>query len=346
MPVTISRFLLGALFLFSGAAKAINPFGLSIQISDYLVALGLEFLLPLSLSLAITLPVVEMLLGALLLMRVYMKQVIWIVTLFMSFFTLLTLWIAIYNPVKDCGCFGDLLKISNWSTFVKNIIFLVPTILLFVNRNRAKSSKFSSFLRVAFLAWGFFILPFATIFSLPIVDSTPYKLETNLYEALHDGTPDITKTTLLYKNIASGDIKEFEIEDEEWQDETKWEFADAKTVVVEPGVPPTIKSLPMLDANGVDRADEILQLDGRILLIVVQEPSKVQNEIESLIANYSVKEPELKVVMLHSSVAPTSLTTEIESYVSDQTVIRTMIQNMNGGYLLLDNGIVTLKSVL
>lgn len=343
----ISEILVALLFLFSGFAKAINPFGLSIQVADYMAAMNLDFLTSLAPTFAILLPVVEMLLGAMLFLGLYKKFTSWTVMLFMGFFTILTLWIAVYNPVKDCGCFGDLLKISNWETFTKNIIFLIPTVILFVSRgdwNTAKQK--SSPIKVAVIAVLLSVLPIYTTFSLPIIDSTPYKIGTNLYEALHDGTPDVTATTLLYKSLESGEVKEFEINDPQWQDETKWEFVDSKTVVVEAGNPATIKELPMIDGNGVDKSENVLLYPGKVLLIAVQEPNDVKEKIEKIIQNQVGENSESLVVILHSSVNEVDFGGGIEVYATDQTILRTLIQNQRGGYLVLNNGIVITKSII
>lgn len=340
------------LFLFSGFAKSISPFGLSIQLGDYLSAMSLDFLSPLAPMLAILLPVFEMVLGAMLLLGLYRCFSAWAVTLFMGFFTLLTLWIAVYNPVKDCGCFGDLLKISNWETFIKNAIFLIPTVIVFLNRegrlsgDRARNSK-RSWVKVLIVTLLFAILPIYTTFSLPIIDSTPYKVGTNLYNALNDGTPDITTTTLIYKNLSSGETQEFEINDPEWQDESRWEFVDSKTVVLEQGNPPTISELPMIDFNGQDRSAEILSFEGQVILFAVQNPNEKRAEIEAVINNYSRESSvETLVVVLHSSVETIEFAQSVELLATDQTILRTIIQNQGGGYLIINNKIVMLKSVL
>ena len=104
-----ARYSLAALFIFSGASKAIDTFGLSVKLGEYLAAFGLGGWQPLAPVGAILLPSVELLIGLLLLTRTTPRIAAWGVFLAMSFFTPLTLWIALTDPVSDCGCFGALL---------------------------------------------------------------------------------------------------------------------------------------------------------------------------------------------------------------------------------------------
>jgi len=120
----ISQFLIGAVFTFSGFVKAVDPLGSQYKFHDYFIALGMEWLTPLALVLGIILSSAEFLVGVSLLINVKPKLGTWGATAFMVIFTPLTLWIAIKNPVTDCGCFGDALVISNWATFYKNIVNL------------------------------------------------------------------------------------------------------------------------------------------------------------------------------------------------------------------------------
>ena len=102
------------------------------KIEDYLIEMDLVELFPLALTVAVIMVVAEFMLGALLLLGVYRKPVTLLLALFMIIFTPFTLWVALTNPVEDCGCFGDALVISNWQTFYKNLILLVGALLLVV----------------------------------------------------------------------------------------------------------------------------------------------------------------------------------------------------------------------
>lgn len=334
----ISRYILAALFLFSGFAKGVNTFGLSIQIGDYFSALGLSFLRELSVAVAIALPAVEFLLGIILAAGIFRRVAAWSAMLFMSFFTLLTLWIAIYNPVKDCGCFGDLFVISNWATFFKNIAFMIPTLIVFRSRGGADRRNYPALVLFAVAS---FVIPVHSYCSLPIIDATPYKIGANIPSLMSGGTADEGHTTLIYRNRATSDLHRFEIEDTTWQDDTQWEFVDSETTIKKRGYTPPINALSMIDTAGVDRTAKILARPGRTLLFIIPTPEELTTDELNLIDRKTQTHREAgdSVAMLYSSVIEPPIT-EIELFTVDQTTLRTMIQHHRGGAMLIRGGTI------
>ena len=132
----ISRTLLGLVFIFSGAVKAIDPFGTVYKIEDYLKAFGgfLAELLPLADVAAVLLILLEVVLGVCMLLNVRTQWTSWLALGFYVVMTPLTLYIAIHNPVSDCGCFGDALVLTNWQTFEKNVVLITLAIVLVILR--------------------------------------------------------------------------------------------------------------------------------------------------------------------------------------------------------------------
>ena len=133
MVVELSRVIVGATFMFSGFVKAVDPLGFTYKIQDYLIELNLTELFSLAFPAAVIMVVAEFALGVLLLLGIYRKATTHLIGLFLLFFTPFTLWVALTNPVKDCGCFGDALIISNWQTFYKNLILLAGIVFLIIN---------------------------------------------------------------------------------------------------------------------------------------------------------------------------------------------------------------------
>ncbi|MDE6772479.1 MAG: DoxX family protein, partial [Muribaculaceae bacterium] len=117
-----ARLLVGCVFVFSGFVKAIDPFASIYKAEAYLSALSLEIWPNLILLGVFSLCAIEFLVGVFILFGCFRKSIIIIVALIMAFMLPITLWLALDNPIDDCGCFGDAIKISNWTSFWKNII--------------------------------------------------------------------------------------------------------------------------------------------------------------------------------------------------------------------------------
>ena len=138
IALQISRFLFGIVFVFSGFVKAIDPLGSTYKIEDYLRTFGgiFESMVDYAFPLAIALSTIELLIGLSLIFKIHLKLTMLLALLFMIVMTPLTLYIAIKNPVSDCGCFGDALVISNWMTFFKNVVLISLIILMVIYRTK------------------------------------------------------------------------------------------------------------------------------------------------------------------------------------------------------------------
>ena len=184
----ISRTLLGLVFLFSGSVKAIDPLGTTYKIEDYLKAFGGFFtdLVPMAQTAAFVLIGLEFVLGVCLVLNIRPQWTSWLTLAFYAFMTPLTLYIAIKNPVSDCGCFGDAIILTNWQTFWKNIILLCLVIIWLCTKKNAPGRwvwqaecvivLISSVAVICFMIW--------TLRHLPIRDFRPYKVGNNLPELM------------------------------------------------------------------------------------------------------------------------------------------------------------------
>jgi uncharacterized membrane protein YphA (DoxX/SURF4 family) len=101
----------------------VNPF------STYL-------LVPFALGLALFLVIVEVVLGVMLLIGYQSKFTIGSLLLMIVLFTFLTFYSAYFDVVKDCGCFGDALKLKPWESFMKDVVLLF--FILFINQKLVK----------------------------------------------------------------------------------------------------------------------------------------------------------------------------------------------------------------
>ena len=126
IAVNICRLVLALTFIFSGFVKAVDPLGTQYKIQDYLTALGISRMVPdfTTLATSVLLAATEFFLGICLLFAIRRRIVSKLVLIIMVVMTPLTLWLALSNPISDCGCFGDALVLTNWQTFGKNVILL------------------------------------------------------------------------------------------------------------------------------------------------------------------------------------------------------------------------------
>lgn len=240
--VELCRVLVGATFAFSGFVKAVDPLGFTYKIQDYLIFLNLSNFVSLALTAAVIMVVAEFTLGIFLLLGIFRKTTTRLIGLFMFFFTPLTLWIALTDPVKDCGCFGDALIITNWQTFYKNIILLASIILLIIKWKKITplfSSKMTTTMAVFVILYGI-LFSLYNIYDLPVIDFRPYKIGANIPVQMYvdPDKSDVYETVFIYSK--NGVQEEFNESDYPWDDST-WTFVDMKTRLVKEGEKPAIE---------------------------------------------------------------------------------------------------------
>ena len=267
-----ARFLIAPVFIFSGFVKAIDPLGSAYKFSDYFEAFGMDFLTPIALPLAIILSTTELLIGLSLIMGIVMRTTSWVLLLFMSFFTVLTLIIAITNPVTDCGCFGDALVLTNWQTFWKNVIFMIPTLVIFFERRMFKSFTSAS------VEWGIVVL-FVTIGvflsvtayrNLPFIDFRPYKIGVDIpadMEMPEGAEMDEYETYFIYAK--EGVEKEFKVEElNSILEDTAWQYVDRRQVLLKKGYEPPIHDFTITSMDGEEIVDSVLHYTDYSLLVI------------------------------------------------------------------------------
>ncbi len=130
--VNIARLVLAVTLILSGFVKAVDPLGTQYKIADYLTALHLGSYAPdfLTLGASVVLSAVEFGMGICLLFAIRRRLVTTLTLVMMGVMTPLTLWLALANPVSDCGCFGDALVLTNWQTLWKNVALLLMAVVV------------------------------------------------------------------------------------------------------------------------------------------------------------------------------------------------------------------------
>ena len=186
--VQIARVLVGALFIFSGFVKLVDPIGSQYKFEEYFSegVLNMEFLIPFALIFSIVLIVAEILLGVMILIGYKPKFTVWSLFFLTLVFLFLTWYSAHYNKVTDCGCFGDAIKLTPWETFYKNVILIVLIILLLIKVNLIKPifrGKIPKVITLVSLA-GFMFIVQHVLTHLPIIDFRAYAIGKNISEGM------------------------------------------------------------------------------------------------------------------------------------------------------------------
>lgn len=269
--VNVCRFVLAATFIFSGYVKTIDPLGTLYKLKDYAAAMSLNGLLPdwVLVGVAIALGALEFALGVFMLFAVRRHVVSRITLAFMTAMTVLTLWIFVADPVKDCGCFGDALKLTNGETLLKNIVLIACAALVawrpadmarFISRSNQWIVRYYT---VAYIV----ITSVYCLYTLPIFDFRPYHVGMNIKQGMEipEGAeqPEFESTFLLRKN---GETREFTLDN--YPDST-WEYVDTRTVQTKKGYEPPIHDFALTSCDtGEDITEQVLTKKGYTFLLV------------------------------------------------------------------------------
>ena len=351
--VNIGRLLMAATFIFSGYVKAIDPLGTQYKLTDYLQAMGIGSLLPEWTLLvgAVLLAALEFSLGIFLLFAIRRHLVSKIVLALMSIMTLLTLWIVIANPVKDCGCFGDAVVLSNGQTFIKNIILLAIALMLLkwpTSMVRFVSKKtqwivinYTVIFSLALSAW--------SLWDLPLFDFRPYHVGANIAQGMKipQGAPQpqFETTFILEKN---GQQKEFTLDN--YPDST-WTFVDSKTVQTAEGYVPPIHDFSIQDnKTGEDITQEVLNDTGYTFLLISPTLAYADDsnfgridQIYEFAQDYGYRFICLTASSDKDIAKWQDITgAEYPFYTTDATTLKTMIRS-NPGLMLLHHGTIIQK---
>jgi hypothetical protein len=348
----ISRLIAGFVFIFSGFVKAVDPLGSAYKFADYFTAFKLGFLDPLSLPMGIFLSAFELVLGITLILGYRRKTIFTILLWFVSFFTLLTLILALFNPVTDCGCFGDALVLTNWQTFLKNVVLMVFVLILYFGRKSgaSKSRAVGEWMVVGSL----FVM--ASLFSywnyrhLPLIDFRPYDVGTVISEEMEvpEGVEgDQYSTTLIYRNRETGKSTSFTMEDYP-KDTIRWEFVTSESKLVKKGYEPPIHDFAIMDEYGNDIVPDILSDPGYSLIMACNVLGKADREALVHANEWS----QLEIVANDFTFYPVTASPsgEVESITSDlglgyrflagdEIMLKTIVRS-NPGFMLLKNGII------
>lgn len=349
----VCRIILAITFILSGVVKTVDPWGTALKVSEYLTIYGWDSLQSYVMPFSIWLCGAELMMGLMLLFKVRIRLISIFAVCSMLIFTTITFLSATVLPVEDCGCFGEAMKLTPWETFLKNLI-LLPMAFVVWWRYRPDHifsfSKLELALTVLFFSVAMGLGTYC-YYHLPLIDFLPYKVGVNIHEAMAEeqaAQDEHVETVLVYRNLKNGRLKEFHLEDSEWQDESKWEWVETRTESDKNVVKAMISEFAVHNAEG-DVTEMLLTLPGRLYLLCVTELDNIPNECESLMIQLCQKahlNGDTVVCLtpdpLYEQVNVSMGGIMIVGYNIDASTMKTMLRARNG-VVILENGTIVGK---
>lgn len=350
----ISRTIVGLTFIFSGFVKGVDPLGSTYKFQEYFEVWGMNWMHNLALPLAIILCAVEFTLGVMLLFGVKPKLSTWLVLIMMTFFTGLTLYSAFNNPVSDCGCFGDAVKLTNWQTFYKNIVLMVFVLFLVFTLKKSKSA-FGARGEYSTIVLGAGIIVFVSIYSLrhlPIIDFLPWKKGVKISEQVLP-TPEVADVYLVYKNIKTGEKVEYTANTLPWQDTVlmaNLEFVEQKKKVIQPFKEAPIHDFIISDQDGNIITDQVMGYQGTQFFLVAYDLNTTNKKAFKRINKFAetAEKDSIPFMALTGSIPEVvdafrhELQTMYPFYTVDETALKSVVR-ASPGLVLLNKGVVIMK---
>lgn len=254
----LAQWTLAVTFLFSGFVKALDPMGMEHKLEAYCAALGW----PVSsgaviLDIAVVLLIlVEFTLGVYLILGMRQRLAAYGTFVFMLVMTAITTYIYAYNPVADCGCFGDALTLTHEQTLLKNVLLLFFSVWLIFHRQRQLRiiSQHNQWLLSLYALVYLLGVSLYSLHYLPLVDFTGFEIGTNVREAMMGKY----RTTFVYER--NGQRATFE---EDQLPDSTWTYVSAETITEQA---PRIKEFSLTDLHGEDLSDQLLTDTGWVFL--------------------------------------------------------------------------------
>ena len=353
MIVNLCRIIVAVTFIFSGFVKAIDPIGTQYKLQDYLGSIGMAGILPnwTLLAVAVFLAAIEFCIGIFLLFAIQRRLISKLTVAFMAFMTMVTVWIVVADPVKDCGCFGDALHLTNTETLIKNIVLLVCSLAI-MYRPLAMFrfvSKSNQWIVTNYTIVFILVSSGLSLYYLPIFDFRPYHIGVNIPRGMEipkgAKLPQFKTTFIMEKN---GQRKEFALDN---YPDASWKFIDSKTVQTSEGYIPPIHDFSITDnKTGLDLTNSVLSHKGYTFLLIAPHLETADDsnfgDIDRLYEyaqSYDIPFYCLTASTTKAIKRWVDLTgAEYPFCITDEAVLKTIIRS-NPGLLLLKDGTIINK---
>lgn len=365
ITIAVQNFV-GSLLLFSGFVKAVDPLGTAYKMGDYFNVFdkyglpGMELMSSLSTEFAVFMIVLELVLGANLLLGIQPKLTLWLNFLMMGFFTVLTGFTAYTGEVTDCGCFGDFIKLKPVVTFGKDVFFTILSTFLLIN-----SHKLVRYLprKIEWPAIGVFTLSFLLFcfqnfyWNLPMADFRPFYDGVNIPKAKAEAEADapVVQRFYVYENSETGETERVLADSLAnknylWEEGTAWKILEDKTeeVVIEEGSTSKVKEFKLYNEDGAEITDRITEdPEYNFLIIAYDLENTSKSGFKSIAELAKAADKEGYATRAAYSIGKAEplrheLQLAFPFFTADAIMLKTIVRS-NPGILLMKNGTIVKK---
>jgi len=353
--IWLLRIVVGVLFIFSGLVKANDPMGLVYKMDEFFEALNMTFMMHWSFEFSVTMIAFEIVCGIAVLLGYSFRLFAALLVLLNFVFLFITGYALVTGKVKECGCFGACIKISNNATFYKDIALTVMALILYAYRGRVQG-LFGKSVNTAIMVVGVLFasgVQYWAIKHLPFNDCLAYKPGNNIWEKMQpaaNSTPPVFQTTFVYEK--GGVKKEFTSDNYPWQDST-WKFVSSESKMIKEGTgqPEIPHDFAFTDSDGTDQTKALLTAKGYVFFWFLREPQKAHLDNMDKLRGLMTKAAVLHIpfYMLSSVGYDDALPyrkqwnmMDIQMMTLDGTVSKTALRT-NPGLMLMKDGVVVKK---
>lgn len=348
----VSRIFVGILFIISGFIKLNDPLGFSYKLQEYFGSdvLNIEFLIPYALLISVLVVVFEVVLGVFLLIGYKPKFTVYSLLAMIVFFTFLTFYSAYFDKVKDCGCFGDALKLTPWESFTKDVILLVLILVLVVGLKHIKP-LFSTLPTTVLALLSFLIslwFGYHVLMHLPAIDFRAYAIGKNLQEQMTI-PENAAKPVLEYTWTFNVNGEEQEFVTNGSYPSVEGEYIGVETKTIDEGYIPPIQDFS-IESDDEDLTTYFLEKE-KLVIVAMYNITTAETEGVAKLKSFTDKANKkgYTVIGLTSSGASEKAKLKadyglnFEFYLCDEKVIKTIVRS-SPGVVLLEKGTVTNKA--
>ena len=333
-----SGFICGFVFFLSGILKLMDPVGAGLVMDSYLDFLHIGFLGFASKPLAFLFALAETIVGTAMITGVWRRITAIIALSLQGFFTLLTILLAIFNPVMDCGCFGEFIHLTHVETLVKNLVICaLLSYAYFPMRNLGRPLK-RKYVSFGVVCTSVLVFSIFSLSRLPIIDFTDYEPGAQILSADANVADEAFDAMFIYEK--DGVQQEFTLEN---LPDSTWTFVSTQTIQNK-DLKSSGATLSFYD-NDKEYQDS-LAVQGNVMVISIYDPQMRQKKWDAAVhMAENARESGFNAMILVAGTPEQiegKVTGDIPVYFSDYKTLITLNRS-NAGATWLSHGYIIKK---